>query len=468
MSTITPAAADTIRSLNPATGAIVGEVPVTPAAEVPGIIAAARAAQAAWAELGINARIDRLRPAAEALQRQADAIGRLITEEMGKPLGESTGEVQYCAGSLPAELNEIREALAPTIVERDGIRSTVYRDPLGVAAAITPWNFPVQMPHQQIIPALAAGNTVVFKPSEETPLTGQAYADVLASVLPPDVLRIIHGADAQGRALVEGDVNLITFTGSREVGKRIFAEASSGLKRVILELGGKDPLIVLDDADLAAAAAFAARNSFRNAGQVCVSTERIYVSRAVRNDFVRALTEAAAAFTPTCGLEDDATMGPMASRRQRDHVLGQIDHAIREGATLALGGDRGDGNFIGPTILTDVTQDMAIARDETFGPVACVITVGDDDEAVRLANDTPYGLGAVVFGEHDHASRIARRLSAGMIGVNRSIGGAGGTPWVGARESGYGFHSSPDGHRQFCQTRVVSEPAAGGGSGGGG
>jgi acyl-CoA reductase-like NAD-dependent aldehyde dehydrogenase len=291
---------------------------------------------------------------------------------------------------------------------------------------------------------------VVFKPSEETPLCGQAYADILNAALPPDVLIIMHGADAQGKALVAADVDLIAFTGSREAGKNILREASGSLKRVILELGGKDPMVVLEDADLEKAAQFAAMNSYRNAGQVCVSTERIFVHESVADAFEDLLARATA----------QMEVGPMVNARQRDHVLAQVREAVEKGARIRAGGTEARGNFIQPTLLSGVTDDMAIAREETFGPIACVSRVASDEEAVRRANDTRFGLGAVVFGRGDHAEAVARRLKAGMIGVNKSIGGTRGTPWVGARESGYGFHGSRDGHRQFTQTRVVSRPLA--------
>jgi acyl-CoA reductase-like NAD-dependent aldehyde dehydrogenase len=234
------------------------------------------------------------------------------------------------------------------------------------------------------------------------------------------------------------------------------AAASQGLKRVILELGGKDPLIVLEDADIAGAAVFAARNSFRNCGQVCVSTERIYVLDSVADAFVSELKAETEKLVVGDGLEQTTEIGPMVNPRQRDHVLAQIDKAVKQGAAIVLGGSGHHDNFVQPTILNGVTHEMEIAREETFGPVACVMRVSDDDEAVRLANDTEFGLGAVVYGAEQHAARVARRLTAGMIGINRSMGGAKGSPWVGARQSGYGFHSSRDGHRQFAQTRVVS------------
>jgi acyl-CoA reductase-like NAD-dependent aldehyde dehydrogenase len=345
------------------------------------------------------------------------------------------------------------------VIEDERVRSTVYRDPYGVCAAIAPWNFPFAMPHWMVLPALATGNAVVLKPSEQTPLVGQAYADLLDELLPPDVLLVVQGAEAQGAALVAADIDLVAFTGSRAAGKHIMAAAAGRLKRLILELGGKDPLIVLDDADLERAAKFAARNCFRNAGQVCVSTERIYVDERVAGRFVDLLVDETRKLKVGGGFEPDVRVGPMVSEQQRDHVLRQIDAAVAMGARVAHGGAGHRGNFVMPTVLVGVRPDMPIAQEETFGPVACVTPVRDADEAVRLANDTRYGLGAVVFGgDPARTESVARRLDAGMIGINRSVGGAQGTPWVGARESGFGFHSSVEGHRQFTQTRVVSQP----------
>jgi acyl-CoA reductase-like NAD-dependent aldehyde dehydrogenase len=447
---------ETLRSLDPATGAVVGEVTVTPAALVQHAVDRARAAQPAWAALGLDGRAEVLSRAAVVLEQRADAHAELITREMGKPLKESRVEAKSLGSGLAREVGEMVEALRPDVIEEGGLRSTIHHDPLGVVGAITPWNFPMSMPHWMVLPSLAAGNTVVLKPSEETPLCGQAYADALNEVLPPDVLTVVHGADAQGKSLVASDVDMIAFTGSREVGKHIMREASSTLKRVVLELGGKDPMIVLDDADLSKAAKFAAFNSFRNCGQVCVSTERIFVLDSVADDFEAALSELADALRVGSGL-DDADVGPMVNARQRDHVLAQIDAAVASGARVLTGGAGHHDNFVTPTVLSDVTEEMDIGTVETFGPVACVTRVSSVDEAVRRANDTRFGLGAVVFGEDpERTESVARQLTAGMIGVNRAAGGVPGTPWVGARESGFGFHKSRDGHRQFTQTRVLT------------
>jgi len=449
----------TLVSYNPSSGEPIGDVPVTAASEVPTVVQRARAAQPAWAALGAEGRGRLLAAAAARFEERGEELGKLITREMGKPLKEAVREARGCAAGLAEHLQEIAAAVATQVVEDKRIRSEVHHDPHGVCAAITPWNFPLMMPHWLVLPALATGNTVVLKPSEETPLCGQAYADVLAEGLPEDVLQVVHGADETGRTLVAAEVDLIAFTGSRETGKKILAAAADRLTRVILELGGKDPLLVLEDAHLEAAARFAATNSFRNAGQVCVSTERIFVPERIAARFVDLLAQAAGEMTVGDGFESDTRVGPMINGRQRDHVLRQIDAAVAAGAVVAAGGKGHHGNFIVPTVLSGVTGQMAIAREETFGPVACVTIVPDEEAAVQQANDTPFGLGAVVFGADDErAYAVARKLTAGMVGVNRPCGGAEGTPWVGARQSGYGFHRSPDGHRQFTQTRVVSRP----------
>ncbi|MFQ5654697.1 MAG: aldehyde dehydrogenase family protein [Planctomycetota bacterium] len=446
-----------LQSLNPATGEVVGEVPVAPAEEIVRRVAAAREAQGSWGRLPVEERRAALLPAAEKLIEQRESLGDLLTREMGKPLGEGVGEVNLCGAGMEAALDEIVEALQPETLEDDRTRSTIHRDPFGVCAAITPWNFPLAMPHWLVIPALMAGNTVVLKPSEETPLIAQAYVDLLKETLPEKVLQIVHGADEQGKALVAAEVDLIAFTGSRETGKRILNAASSGLKRVILELGGKDPMIVLADANLDKAARFAVQNSFRNAGQVCVSTERIYVAEEIAEEFERRVTELTAELKVGDPTGEGIDIGPMISAAQRRHVLRQIDEAVKQGARVAAGGAGHHDNFVMPTVLTGVSPEMEIMRDETFGPVACIARFRSVEDAIRRANDTPFGLGASVFGGDEGASlEVARRLDAGMVGVNRGCGGATGSPWVGAKESGYGFHSSREGHRQFTQPRVVS------------
>ncbi len=450
-----------LRSIDPSTGDVVGRVQVTPVERIPDVVRAARQAQPGWRELGLEARIAALAPLADRLDASVDELGTLMAREMGKPLREARGEVRFAASMARAMARQFPVALASETVTDEHTLSVLHWDPFGVAACITPWNFPVLMPHEQIVPALVAGNAVVFKPSEETPLVGDAYASLLTDLVPDGVLQVVHGDEQQGRALVHSDVDLIAFTGSRAAGRSILAAASGELKRVVLELGGKDPLIVLDDADMALAAKFAARASFANCGQVCTSTERIYVTERMHDAFVDALLGAARRWTVGQPTADGVRVGPMVNERQRAHVAAQVARAVSDGATVAFRAPAPEGDtWFGPVVLTDVTQHMDIARDETFGPVASVIRVASQEEAIRLANDTEYGLGAVVFGETEHARSVARRLDAGMVGINRDVGGAEGTPWVGARQSGYGFHSGVHGHRQFAQVRVVSEPRA--------
>ncbi|MCA8920580.1 MAG: aldehyde dehydrogenase [Planctomycetes bacterium] len=447
---------ETLKSINPATGDLVGEVPVADAVAVRAAVAHARAALPAWRALSVAARREYLAPAQQALLDQLEELSALVTAEMGKPLADARGEVSYTASSLPGMLDELEAALAPEVIEDERVRSEVHYEPHGVCAVITPWNFPLLMPHTAVIPALMAGNAVILKPSEESPLVAAAYVEALAKGLPEGVLQVVQGGDATGQALVAADVNLIAFTGSRETGKAILRAASEGLKRVILELGGKDPLVVLEDADVEQAAGFAVRNGFRNAGQVCVSTERIFVHEAIAGDFEAALAEKVAALKVGPGTEPEVTVGPMVNARQKAHVVAQVEAALASGARLVAGGEPREGNYVQPTVLADVDPHASIMRDETFGPVVCVGTFATDAEAIELANDTPFGLGAAVFGAQEHAAYVARQVEAGMVGVNRGCGGAEGSPWVGAKESGYGFHSGVAGHRQFAIPRVVS------------
>jgi acyl-CoA reductase-like NAD-dependent aldehyde dehydrogenase len=308
-------------------------------------------------------------------------------------------------------------------------------------------------------PALLAGNTVVWKPSEITPLSGALLHRLIAEALPAGVLELVQGADEVGKALVNADVQMVAFVGSQAAGRSIMQSAGRDLKRLVLELGGKDPMVVLEDADLDRAAEFAVNGSFRNAGQVCVSVERIYVHESVADAFEAKVVERALRYRVGPGTRDDIDMGPMASTTQRDHVLAQLEDARRKGARILTGGQSlpGPGNFLEPTVVAGVTDDMALMRDETFGPVAAIQRVRNAEEAIAKANSTTFGLGATLWcGAPERARALAARLDAGMVGVNRSIGGVSGTPWVGAKQSGFGFIGSPEGIRQFTQTRKIS------------
>ena len=450
-------ATKSLESINPATGEVVGSVPVTSVEEISSMVAKARAAQTAWNALGLEGRLTLMRPIADRLGEEAARVGKLITAEMGKSTPEAQGEAKYGASSFATELVSAFEAFQPEELADENTRSMLFRDPLGVSAAITPWNFPMLMPQQCILPSLMAGNCVVFKPSEETPLVGQAYADVLNEFLPENVLQIVHGADDQGKALVASDINLVAFTGSREVGSKILTACGPDLKRVVLELGGKDALIVLEDANLESAASFAVQNSFRNSGQVCVSTERIYVEDSIADEFENLVLEKTKEWKQGDPTDASVKIGPMVSNTQRDIVLAQLEQALKDGAKLRCGGGTHE-NYIEPTVLTGCSHDMQIMHDETFGPICCIQRFSGDAEAVSLANETPYGLGGAVYGETQHAMDVARKLTPGMVGINKGCGGSEGTPWVGACQSGYGYHSGRDGHRQFTQVRIMSMP----------
>jgi len=447
---------------NPATGECIAEIPITTPEELSASVERARRASFAWASTPAEERFACLVRVAEGIGRQEDELADLVTREMGKPRTDALGEVQGYASSIAETLEEVRIAIEPESFGDDGTQ--VVRDPHGVVAAITPWNFPVGMPVSILIPALATGNTVVFKPSEHVPLCGAKLAEILQAELPDGVLELVQGAGDVGAALVESDVDMIGFTGSRETGVAIMRAASGGLKRLVLELGGKDPLVVFGDADLDAAAECAVRHSLRNTGQVCCSVERVYVADEVADEFEQRVAEKAKAWSHGDGFEEGVRMGPLVSEEGRAKVTEQVRDAVRNGARLVLGGtcDEGPGWFYPATVLADVNADLKIHNDETFGPVVSLSRFdGNEEEAVRLANDTPYGLGASVFtADVERGRRVARRIRAGQIGVNRYLGGASGTPWVGARQSGFGFLGGVEGHRQFTSPKTISVAGA--------
>jgi len=352
----------------------------------------------------------------------------------------------------PYIAKEAIEAFQPKAV---GGRTTIEYRPLGVVAVISPWNYPLAMANNLIVPALMAGNPVVFKPSEETPLVADLFVKILNRVLPQHVLQIVHGDGVQGRTLVENRVNLIAFTGSQAVGKDIMTRAASGVKRLVMELGGNDPMIVLPDADIGSAARFAVASSFENAGQMCTSTERIYVDEQIADQFEAQVTAIASRYKTGPWNMPGVNIGPIVNNKQHGMIMKHIRDAETKGARILLGGSKQISPYIKPTVIADMTQDMIMEQDETFGPVVAMSRFVTLDEAVERANNSPYGLGAVVFGKKD-AQAVAEKLEAGMVGINQGVGGSGNAPWVGAKQSGFGFHGSKDGHRQFAQIRVVS------------
>lgn len=438
----------TLTSYNPSTQRPLGERSVSSSEEIQEKVRLAHVAKKHWADLGLEKRATLLKAAYRSILAKKNEFAQLIHDEMGKTLTEAQTEVTFYCGSLDRVCSEITKALSPQVIDDGKMKTTLYYDPLGVGACISPWNFPFGMPHTLIIPTLMAGNPVCFKPSEETFLIGEYYTQILQEFLPENVIQLIIGDGEQGKILVESNVQIITFTGSISTGKKILNEASKSLKRVVLELGGKDPLIILDDGDLKAAAKFGAHNSCRNAGQVCVSTEQIFVLPKQQAEFEKLLVEEVRKIE----------IGPMIHSRQKQHIISQIDDALNKGAKILYGVvNRDESNFLSPIVLTNCTMDMDIIKNETFGPVACIVPVKNLDQAIEFANQSDYGLGGSVFSANiEKAQEIARRLETGMVGINRGPGGALGSPWVGAKQSGYGHHGFESGHRQFAQLRTVN------------
>ena len=454
-----------LRVTNPATGELLAELPCAGEPHVRAAVSAARRAASGWAAAGLAGRAEALERVAKRWEDAAfvERVARQMSSEMGKPLASARGEAGRTAESIRGTLTACAAALAPVTAREKSAVTRITREPLGVVAAITPWNFPVGMAREVIVPALLAGNTVVFKPSELVPLTGQAFAEPFLAELPADVLSIVQGDEATGKALVAADIDMVGFVGSVEAGRHIMAACAPALKRLVLELGGKDPMLVCADADLPAAAEYAVRESMRNSGQVCCAVERIYVEQPVAERFLQLVVEKAAALK-VGPPEQDVFMGPMASVEQLRKVLAQVQDARAKGARILLGGNArpGPGCFMEPTVVTGVTDEMELSRRETFGPVAAVRVVRDAEEALRLANDSIYGLGASVWcGDSARGVALASRLQAGQVGVNRGLGGAGDPPWCGVKQSGFGFLGSPDGYRQFTRPLSVSwnEPA---------
>ncbi|OUR94217.1 hypothetical protein A9Q84_18110 [Halobacteriovorax marinus] len=439
---------DKLKCLNARTGEVMEELTVTSTSEIHTIVEKSHVAQGKWSQLTIDERCDFIRRAYKLISADLDGFAKLIHEEMGKTMPEAIGEIKAYANGLENMIGEVKAALVPEVNSVGEMETTTYFDALGVCASITPWNFPMGMPHTLMMPSLMAGNTIVFKPSEEVTLIGIAYAKYLNEFLPKDVLQVVVGAGVQGKALVESNVQLITFTGSQRTGKSILETGAKDLKRVILELGGKDALIIMDDVDLDAASKFATNNSFRNCGQVCVSTEKILVTEKNHDNLVEKLIERAKTLE----------VSSLINKTQKSHVLAQIEDAMKKGATMLLGDpSKDESNFLSPVVLTNVSNDMDIMINETFGPVACVTKVKDLDHAVALANEGEYALGSVIFGnDKELAKQTARRLKAGMVGINKSCGGVKGSPWIGAGQSGYNFHGSVAGHRMFTQVRIVT------------
>ncbi len=440
-----------LRSFDPSNGDKIGEVAVSAPERIQKKVSFAHGAANGWRNLGLDGRLAFLKKAWAGVEPHIRELAELMSKEMGKDIQRSTGEASGIVFGGPYIAQEAMDALGP---KSAGGQTTIEYRSLGVVAVISPWNYPLAMANNLIVPALMAGNPVVFKPSEETPLVGDFFVEILNRVLPQHVLQIVHGDGEQGRTLVESQVNLIAFTGSQAVGKDIMTRAAKGLKRLVMELGGNDPMIVLNDADIGSAVRFAVASSFENAGQMCISTERIYVDEQIAELFETQVTALASKYKTGPWNMPGVNIGPIVNKKQHAMIIDHIRDAEDKGARVLLGGSDQLAPYIQPTVVTDMTPDMIMEKDETFGPVIAMSRFKTVDEAVDRANNSRYGLGAVVFGKKE-AQAVANRLEAGMVGINQGVGG-GNAPWVGAKQSGFGFHGSPEGHRQFSQVRVVS------------
>lgn len=442
-----------LASYDPSNNELVGQVTVASEQDVTQAITIAKQAQQAWQDLSADVRLQYIRQAYDRLQPHIDKLAMLISQEMGKDLHRATAEARGTAFSGPYYAEQAMAAFAP---EQLDARTQVQYRALGVTAVISPWNYPLAMANNLLIPALMAGNTVILKPSEQTPLVADLFVSILNQTLPTGVLQVVHGDGRVGNMLVESEVNMIAFTGSQQVGKAIMAKAASGLKRLVMELGGNDPMLVLADANLDAAAQYAVASSFENSGQMCTSTERVYVAQEVAELFEQKVVALAKRYRFGSWRDEAADIGPLVNNNQHQKVMTHINQAIDNGAKLLLGDANARAPYVPPTVLSDVNASMLIAQEETFGPVVAISRFSHLSEAISQANNTSYGLGAVVFGQAQ-AEQVAAQLQAGMIGINRGVGGGAEAPWVGAKQSGFGFHGGREGHRQFAQVTLVGQ-----------
>jgi acyl-CoA reductase-like NAD-dependent aldehyde dehydrogenase len=440
-----------IVSYDPATGAEIGRAPLATGAEVKEAVSRARAAQPAWAGRSFRERGRVILKARELLLAEREEIALLISRETGKPVAEALSmEIVPTLDTMHYFAHAAENLLRPQKIDIGqyglmGRSSSIVFRPMGVVGIISPWNFPLATPADEVVMALMAGNAVVLKPSELTPLISLKLGDLCKRAgLPSGLLEIVTGDGATGSALIDARVDKIMFTGSVATGKRVAAAAAKYLTPVVLELGGKDPMIVLEDADVANAARGAVWGAFANAGQACASVERCYVQEAIAPEFIKRVVAETRALKQGPGTEAGIDIGAMSNERQLQIVSNHVADATQRGAHVLTGGKRAansDGLFYEPTVLTNVDHDMTIMRDETFGPVLPVMTFKTEAEAIQLANDSVFGLTASVWTKNiARGKRIAAQIEAGTVMVNEVVytHGIAQTPWGGVKESGYG------------------------------
>ena len=452
---------ETIDVVNPANGEVLGAVPKMGAAEARRAVAAAEAAWPAWRALTGKERGKKLRDWFDLMIEHLDDLGLMMTLEQGKPLAEAKGEIHYASWFVEWFAEEAKRAYGETIPATVGDRRIVVsKEPVGVAAAITPWNFPSAMITRKVAPALAAGCPIVVKPATATPFSALALAELAERAgFPKGVLNVITGgAQAIGGELTSNPtVRKLSFTGSTEIGKVLMAQCAGTVKKVSLELGGNAPLIVFDDADLDRAVAGAMASKYRNAGQTCVCANRILVQDGVYDDFAERFRAEVEKLDVGDG-RGEVQQGPLIDMAAVEKVEEHISDAVDKGARVATGGARHalGGQFFQPTVLTGVTGEMKIAHEETFGPVAPLFRFSDEAEAVTMANDTPYGLAAYFFSRDiGRCWRVAEALEYGMVGINEGILSTEVAPFGGVKESGIGREGARQGLEEFLETKYM-------------
>jgi succinate-semialdehyde dehydrogenase/glutarate-semialdehyde dehydrogenase len=465
--------AHTIRVYNPATGEVVDDIPAASAEDVATAIGAAYSAFPAWAHTPAIKRAELLDRSRSLLLSRREEIARSITEECGKPLRQSRGEINVAADFMRWYAEEGRRSYGEWIPDPlPDRRLLTIRQPIGVAAIITPWNFPAYMVARTATAALAAGCTVVIKPARQTPLTALALARAFNDGgIPPGVVNVVTGdASVIGQAFLEDQrVRKISFAGSPDVGKLLMRGAANHVKRVSLELGGHAAFIIMSDAALDRAIDGLMSAKFQNAGQTCIAPNHVYVHSSLLETFLKLLASRVERLKVGNGLDPETDVGPLINQDALEKVSSHVNDAIDHGARLLMGGhqltadDQAKGNFYAPTILADVAPQMRITREETFGPVIAVTTFESDDEAIDRANSTQYGLAAYIY-THDlsKAIRIAERLDVGMVGVNDTRIAAVEAPFGGVKLSGIGREGGREGLAAFTETKQLAfriEPA---------
>ena len=452
----------TLDVINPATGGAIGRVPDFGQKETRAAIEAANAAFPEWSGKLAKERSAILRRWFELQVEHKEDLALLMTSEQGKPLAEARAEVDYAASFTEFYAEEAKRIYGEIIpTPKKSGRMLVLKQPVGVVGAITPWNFPLAMITRKISPALAAGCTLVVKPAPETPLCALALAELAVRAgVPPGVLNVVTGdAEAIGGELTSNPlVRMITFTGSTEVGKLLMRQSAATVKKLSLELGGNAPFIVFNDADVDAAVEGALASKYRNSGQTCISANRMLVQAGIYDRFAEKLAAKVAKLKVGDGAERDVEQGPLINAAAIAKVEAHVGDAVARGAKLLTGGKRHalGANFFQPTVLTDVTPDMTIAQEETFGPVAPLFRFRDEAEAVALANDTPFGLAAYFYTRDLSRSwRVAEALEYGMIGVNEGIISSELAPFGGVKESGQGREGSHHGIDEFVELKYV-------------